>query len=113
MSSGYSSLRGTASSKIGGQPQKKSNKRQQLAVYVDTVTTFITPPQNMSVVADYQPYTEKYRYNTLLHHPPSNDGKPYNTSGYFTVKDGAYLSDCTNTIIRTCNEPSKPKFTTE
>ena len=110
----YSSLSNSSSSKLGIPGKKSTNKRQQLAVYVDTVTTFITPPQNMSVVADYLPYTEKYRYNTLLHHPPSNVGKPYNTSGYFTIKDGAYLSDCTNTIIRNCNQPSSiPQFTTE
>ena len=109
----FASLASTTTT--GQRPSSKGqiSSRQTLATAVAPVTTWVSPPQNASIVADYLPYTQKYRYNTLLHHPPSDVGAPYNTSGYFTIMGGAYLPDCTNTIIRPCNKKAKMQFTTE
>lgn len=91
----------------------KNTQMQATAPYTASATTSRIPPQSASVVADYTPFTEKYKYNTLLHHPPSSVGQPYNTSGYFTIMGGAYLSDCTKTIPRACNGRMDIQFTTD
>lgn len=82
------------------------------AQYLAPNYTAPKPPTNTSVVADYAPYTNKYGYQTLLHKPADQQGYTYNSSGYFTIAEHAYLPECTMARPRSCLPRDNTKFTT-
>ena len=71
------------------------------------------PPTSAASVANYKPYTDTYRYNTLLHKPYNDTNYHYNTSGYFKISDNAYIPLWTQPIARDCNGRISQKFTTD
>jgi len=105
----YSQLNQTYTPKES--PSTSSIKLQQTAVFMAPNYTANVPPQSSAVVANYRPFTEKYKYNTLLHRPPSEPIGVYNSSGYFQVTQ-AYVKDCTETKTRVCDPPFNLPFET-
>ena len=108
---GYQLLAGTYASKPSSTAQA-TQQISQLTAFRTNGYTANVPPMAQNVVADYKPYVDTYRYDTLLHKPAAQTGYQYNPSGYFKISDHAYLPECTLAKPRVCNGRIDVKFST-